>query len=145
MEDDDNGRNAAATLIHGARDRLGWSLQRAADAIGDELGESLSPNSVWKWEKGTSRPDFEKVPAIERALRIPRDALLNRLVADRVGLEAHHIQPHSRREDVLADNLVILTRDEHHAAGYDARIAKLPEHVRRTIDGIIEAHEAETP
>lgn len=134
MDHDEEADSVAMALIHTARQRLGWSLQRASEEIAAELGEPLSPNAVWKWEKGNSRPELEKVPAIERALRIPNNQLLDALVTARLIDSAAAGFGHTRAEGVRADGT---------PAGYDSRIAKLPEHVRRTIDDIIDTYEAD--
>lgn len=134
MDQTEEADSVAMGLIRTARQRLGWSLQRASEEIAAELGEPLSANAVWKWEKGTSRPELYKVAAIERALRIPGNELLDALVPARLVDDAAEGSGHTRAQGIRADGT---------AAGYDSRIAKLPDHVRRTIDDIIDTYEAD--
>lgn len=92
-----------------------------AEAVG------VSRQAVSAWRSGRSVPDIERIGHIERALDLPLGELLHTLVeASDVG--------HTVASGVTADGT---------PAGYDSRIAKLPEHVRRTIDDIIDTYEAD--
>lgn len=56
-------------LLKKRRDELGWSAQRVADKVAEEIGrKSLSGESVRQWEQFISHPSIDKYAAWCRVL-----------------------------------------------------------------------------
>ena len=108
---------ALGARLRELRRERGWSQERLAQELDARLDdETATQASVSGWESGVYAPSDRKLLELASLL----GATASELVHLRAGVEPS---------------------DQPTPAGYDARIAHLPEHVRRTIDDLIDQYE----
>lgn len=112
-------RRAFGLRLRELREAHDWTLDQLADALSD-AGERTSAANVGAWERGQYAPRKRAiVGALERALDAPGQ------LAPLLGV-------------ILTD---LTTWPRVDGDDYNSRIARMPEHVRRAIDTIIEGEE----